>query len=264
MRAASTTRVARFDDSRGAVRLITHARGDPADGGCRRRRLLGRGRTRATDRPHQRYEDTVSGIEAISSRILDIRSTIGALSGQHVATGTMGLAGTVAASGTSATFGAALAQAVGTTAPSSPAGATAAAARPQLNADGVPEDLAVYGNGTIPKEALTQIGGTGHRLWAPAAESFDGLLAAAKADGVTIGITDSYRTYESQVDLVARKGLYSEGGLAAKPGTSDHGWGLSVDLDLDPKALAWMRANGAEHGFREDVPREPWHWTFQG
>lgn len=219
----------------------------------------------------------MSGIEAISSRILDIRSTIGALSGQQMATGTMGLAGTPvpAASGSSAVFGSALAQAVGTTAPAAAstgiAGttgsmgvATSAAARPQLNAKGIPEDLAQYGNGTIPKEALTPIAGTGHRLWAPAAQSFDGLLAAAKADGVKIGITDSYRTYESQVDLVARKGLYSEGGLAAKPGTSNHGWGLSVDLDLDSKALAWMRANGAEHGFKEDVPREPWHWTFQG
>ena len=57
------------------------------------------------------------------------------------------------------------------------------------------------------------------------------------------------------MDLARRKGLYSQGGLAAKPGTSDHGWGRSTDLDLDSKALTWMRANGAKYGFAEDVPR---------
>jgi LAS superfamily LD-carboxypeptidase LdcB len=51
--------------------------------------------------------------------------------------------------------------------------------------------------------------------------------------------------------------------LAATPGTSNHGWGLSVDLDLDATAQAWMRQNGARYGFVEDVPREPWHWTFR-
>lgn len=165
-----------------------------------------------------------------------------------------------AASGTSTTtFDQLLAQAK--------AAATATTTTPgafQLNADGVPSDLAAYGNGKIPPAALTTIGGTSHRLWTPAAGAFDTMLAAARADGVDIGITDSYRTYDSQVDLVQRKGLYSEGGLAAKPGTSDHGWGMSLDLKLDASALSWMRANGATYGFAEDVPREPWHWTYQG
>ncbi|MEP7762391.1 M15 family metallopeptidase [Sanguibacter sp. 25GB23B1] len=164
---------------------------------------------------------------------------------------------------TSTSFDTVLAQAQALTTSSSTVAASGSA-RSTLNADGIPTDLAAYGNGKIPRDALAPIGSTGHRLWAPASAGFEGLLAAAKADGIDIGITDSYRTYESQVDLVARKGLYSEGGLAAKPGTSDHGWGLSVDLKLDGPALAWMRANGAAHGFVEDVPREPWHWTFQG
>ena len=121
-----------------------------------------------------------------------------------------------------------------------------------------------YQNGRIPAEALAPIGRGNHRLAAPAAAAFTQLEAAAKRDGITIGVTDSYRSYESQVDLARRKGLYSEGGLAAKPGTSDHGWGLALDLDLDPKAQAWMRAHGATFGFVEDTPREPWHWGFKG
>ncbi len=87
-------------------------------------------------------------------------------------------------------------------------------------------------------------------MWTPAARQYEALSAAAARDGVTIGITDSYRTYESQVDLAERKGLYKNGGLAAVPGTSDHGWGRSLDLKLDNNALTWMREHGAQYGFR--------------
>jgi D-alanyl-D-alanine carboxypeptidase len=132
-----------------------------------------------------------------------------------------------------------------------------------LNADGVPESLARYGNGKVPENALDRVGNTGHRLWAPAAEALESMIAAAARDGVKIGITDSYRSYAEQVDLVRRKGLYSQGGLAAKPGTSDHGWGMAADLDLNAKAQAWMRANGPKFGFHEDTPREPWHWGYK-
>src|SRR5436189_88496 len=82
------------------------------------------------------------------------------------------------------------------------------------------------------------------RLRSPAAGAFRQLSAAAERDGVRIGVNDSYRSYEQQVDVARRKGLYSQGGLAAKPGTSEHGWGLSLDLALDGRAQRWMRANG--------------------
>ena len=212
----------------------------------------------------------MSGIEAISSRILEIQTTVASFAGRTTqpAMGTMGtqaLAQTTATpsaatSGTTATaFDLLLAQATGAT-----TATTATASTFTLNAAGIPSDLAAYGNGQVPTSALAPVGSTGHRLWTPAASAFETLLSAAKADGVNIGITDSYRSYDSQVDLAARKGLYAEGGLAAVPGTSDHGWGLSLDLKLDPAALSWMRTNGATYGFAEDVPREPWHWTFQG
>lgn len=127
-----------------------------------------------------------------------------------------------------------------------------------------PPELQAYGNGKIPANALSTIGDGSHRMWAPAAAAFKQMRADAAAAGVTFGVTDSYRSYDQQVDLARRKGLYSQGGLAATPGTSNHGWGLSLDLDLNPKAQAWMRANGERYGFVEDVPREPWHWTFHG
>lgn len=128
----------------------------------------------------------------------------------------------------------------------------------------VPAELAGYGNGKVPSTRLTPIGQSGHRLFAPAAAAWDGLVAAAATDGVAIRITDSYRSYDQQVDLVNRKGLYSEGGLAARPGTSIHGWGLAVDADItDARTLDWIRTNGPRFGFVEAVPREPWHWEFR-
>ena len=86
----------------------------------------------------------------------------------------------------------------------------------------------------------------------------------ARADGIDLTITDSYRTFDQQVDLVQRKGLYSNGGYAATPGLSNHGWGLAVDADVTaPQTLAWMRANAHTFGFVEAAPREPWHWEFR-
>ncbi len=133
----------------------------------------------------------------------------------------------------------------------------------RLNGDGIPTSLVAYGNGRVPATALREVGDTGHRLWEPAAEQLTRLIHDARRAGVDIGITDSYRSYAAQVDVAQRKGLYSQGGLAAVPGTSDHGWGMAVDLDLDAQAQAWMRSHGPAYGFHEDTPREPWHWGFK-
>jgi LAS superfamily LD-carboxypeptidase LdcB len=84
---------------------------------------------------------------------------------------------------------------------------------------------------------------------------------AAEA-GISIHLVDGYRPYEDQVRLARELGLYSEGGLAAQPGTSQHGWGRAVDLELDDRGIAWMRDNAWKYGFKETVPREPWHWEF--
>lgn len=126
-----------------------------------------------------------------------------------------------------------------------------------------PAEFVQFGNGQIPHEALSPVGDTGHLLYSPAAEALTALRRDAHAAGLTIGLTDSYRSLAAQHDLAERKGLYSQGGLAAVPGTSNHGWGLSADLALDGPALAWMRENAWRYGFVEDVPREPWHWTYR-
>ena len=128
----------------------------------------------------------------------------------------------------------------------------------------IPDVLRSYGNGRIPSEMLTPIGINSHKLYAPAAQAFIAMRSAAAADGVDIGVTDSYRSYDQQVELANRKGLYKNGGLAAVPGTSQHGWGMALDVDVDSAGLAWLRQHGAEYGYVEAVPREPWHWEFHG
>ena len=39
----------------------------------------------------------------------------------------------------------------------------------------IPIELKAYGNGRIPKSALSPIAGTDHELWAPAARSFEAM-----------------------------------------------------------------------------------------
>ena len=128
----------------------------------------------------------------------------------------------------------------------------------------VPDKLRQFGNGNIPTQELSLIGQGQHRLQAEAAASWKNLVAAASTDGVDLKITDSYRSLAQQVDLVRRKGLYTNGGLAATPGTSNHGWGLAVDADVTNRTTAdWLAVNGPRFGWVESVPREPWHWEFR-
>lgn len=205
----------------------------------------------------------MDAIGTINSRISYIESQLAALrAGPPVGQATTATRTTTATDG--GAFATALASAQAGAAGFGAVGlAAVGAGRTQLNAKGVPADLAAFGNGRIPAGALGQVAETRHKLWTPAADSLTRLMQDARRDGITIGITDSYRSYAEQVDLARRKGLYSQGGLAAKPGTSDHGWGMAVDLDLNNQAQDWMRANAGRYGFVENTPREPWHWAYR-
>lgn len=228
----------------------------------------------------------IDAVTAIGARLTQIRSLVAGVS-----PGTEAGSGSAGSSASAAGFEAALAQAVasGSSSPTTSPGAAGlfagsslaggvlglglfttspgatvptGSSSSALTADGVPADLAAYGNGRVPESALAPVAGSRERLWGPAADSLNRLIGAAAADGVTIGVTDGYRSYDAQVDLVRRKGLYSQGGLAAAPGTSEHGWGMAADLALDSSGLAWMRANAGRFGFAETTPRESWHWSF--
>ena len=189
----------------------------------------------------------VSGIQAVQARIAEINARFGTRPG-----------GPSIRASADSPFATALGQAVA-------AGSDVATRRaPGSYGPTVPPaELRRFGNGQIPASALRSVGGTGHRLFEPAAQSLERLMSDAAADGVRIGITDSYRSLDLQRDVARRRGLYQNGGLAAVPGTSAHGWGLAVDLDLDARAQQWMRDNAHRYGFVEDTPREPWHWGYR-
>jgi peptidoglycan hydrolase-like protein with peptidoglycan-binding domain len=122
-----------------------------------------------------------------------------------------------------------------------------------------------YSNGKYPQSALVKVqdAGNGYKteyLRGDAADNFLAAKAAAKRAGVTIYLNDGYRSYSEQVYLAEKYGLYSQGGLAAQPGTSNHGHGFAVDVDDVAGGRAWMDSHGDEYGYYETVPRESWHF----
>ncbi|MFD2793959.1 D-alanyl-D-alanine carboxypeptidase family protein [Promicromonospora vindobonensis] len=128
-----------------------------------------------------------------------------------------------------------------------------------------------YANGRIPADVLCPLDfAPGHMLRCDAAERFTALSEQFEQEfGYPIPLTDSYRSYELQVAVASAKPH-----LAAIPGTSNHGWGIAVDLD-NPIAggnspeYVWLRVHGPDYGW--DNPSwaqldgskpEPWHFEF--
>ena len=82
---------------------------------------------------------------------------------------------------------------------------------------------------------------------------------------------DAYRSLSQQYRVKAERGCF-----AARPGTSEHGWGLAVDLcdGVEPGSASvsyqWMRANAPRYGWENPTwalpggggPYEPWHWEY--
>ncbi|QDW64258.1 D-alanyl-D-alanine carboxypeptidase family protein [Oerskovia sp. KBS0722] len=130
-----------------------------------------------------------------------------------------------------------------------------------------------YSNGRIPLSALTQLSwSSGEYLRPDAASALASLTVQFRARfGVNISVTDAYRSYDQQVALKAQKPH-----LAAVPGTSNHGWGLAVDLGSSINGYQsaqhqWMRANAPATGWinpqwawQGNGREEPWHWEYQG
>ena len=138
---------------------------------------------------------------------------------------------------------------------------------------GCPQDVTTaHPNGQLPAEALCALPGHVDQALRPDAARALVALSAAYQEwfGEPICLTDSYRSLGSQQALAVRKP-----GLAAIPGTSEHGWGLAVDFacgieGYDTPQHRWMIVNGGRFGWRQpdwakdDGEREePWHWEFR-
>ena len=134
-------------------------------------------------------------------------------------------------------------------------------------------DTRPYANGEIPTAALCPLWGAPDKtLRADAAAAFRDLSKAFAAEfGRPICVTDAYRTRSEQVSVFATKP-----GLAAVPGTSNHGLGLATDLCGGIQSFAtiehvWMLTHAGLFGWFHPSwaeptgsKPEPWHWEFAG
>ena len=125
-------------------------------------------------------------------------------------------------------------------------------------------------NGAVPESELCDLPTSGHRLHPDAARSWWRMsVQYAARFGRGLCLTDSYRSYEAQAALQAAKP-----GLAAPAGTSNHGWGVAIDLcggveSFESAAHRWMVRHGPRLGWinpawaRPGASRpEPWHWEY--
>jgi hypothetical protein len=130
-----------------------------------------------------------------------------------------------------------------------------------------------YANGEIPAAALCPVWGAPNQmLRGDAARAFTALSREyAKTFGRPICVTDSYRSRSQQVTLYGLKPT-----LAARPGTSNHGWGTAADLcggieSFGTTQHAWLLAHAPLYGWfhpswaqATGSRPEPWHWEYAG
>lgn len=146
----------------------------------------------------------------------------------------------------------------------------AAAAR-AAEARAMAEAAKSYGNGQIPSSVLCGLSWvSGEQLRCDAAAALEDLNGAFRAAfGRNLDVTDGYRSYAEQVAVAA-----SKGGLAAVPGTSNHGLGQAVDLSGGVESFGsaehnWMVANAGTYGWKHPAwaqaggsKPEAWHWEY--
>ena len=126
-------------------------------------------------------------------------------------------------------------------------------------------------NGNIPRHLLREIfpmqfdrdlGGPAIMHPEAAAAMSTMLQAAAEKGFPDLAVSLSYRTFAKQEEKWAN--FQAGGNLAARPGTSNHGWAVAADMRWGRLVtLAWLQVNAPTYGFINDVPSENWHYTFQ-
>lgn len=114
-------------------------------------------------------------------------------------------------------------------------------------------------NGRLPDSALSSI--PFGRLRKDAAMAWN--AGPARAGLRPLGPNSSYRTYAMQV-YYWNLYISGRGNLAARPGTSNHGWAIAVDL-FARWMRDWIDRHGAAYGWRKvEAPSEWWHVNYVG
>lgn len=126
-------------------------------------------------------------------------------------------------------------------------------------------------NGQIPLAALEYVGigvrsGEPQYLQPTVAQAWRNLQAAFRARGVSLLITEGYRTLALQQAYWDRKQADPKAPAAARPGTSNHGWGTAVDMaNYLAIPASTRRQLIRDAGFSTatgDRVGEPWHIEY--
>ena len=134
-------------------------------------------------------------------------------------------------------------------------------------------------NGRLPLGSLAPIPwAPSHRLRPDAAAALTRLNAAFRAAfGHDLIVNEGYRDYATQESYRARTRLPRTDPRwlpsASRPGTSEHGWGLAVDLGqlggFGSVNHRWLTQHAPRHGFYQPAQYqaggaypEPWHWEY--
>jgi hypothetical protein len=119
--------------------------------------------------------------------------------------------------------------------------------------------------------SVNQSDGKRIRLQAEAIQNLEALLTDAFNNKIYIKVNSAYRTREDQERI--KIDSIKTGIKAAAPGTSNHGFGLAVDLanasgvrinpNLTPKEWKWIQENKGKYGFNNlDNSGESHHYNF--
>jgi len=123
-------------------------------------------------------------------------------------------------------------------------------------------------NARLPDSDLVTIltkNGQTYRLYKEAAAGYNTLKAAAAAAGYDLddALSSAYRDYAKQEslynDFLAGRATY----VTAAPGTSNHGWGRSIDIHTSPTAInTWLRKNCVKYNWYWFGPDDKIHFTY--
>ncbi|HKL85587.1 MAG TPA: M15 family metallopeptidase [Treponemataceae bacterium] len=143
----------------------------------------------------------------------------------------------------------------------------------------IPEDIL-----PLSKNKSYNINREGLSLRRCAEEALEKMAAAARADGVTLLVSSSYRSYEYQEKVYERNvrelGKEAADRESAMPGASQHQLGTAVDFGsitdafADTAAGKWLSVHAEEYGWSLSFPQgyeditgyrwESWHYLYIG
>lgn len=158
----------------------------------------------------------------------------------------------------------------------------------------MPTDLAGTKNGQLPASVLRNIKAPNGQLHRLAATAWNAMQLAAYFDGIELKHVGAYRPFDQQIKLFRERYTASPTGRkpqvtrtyqgttwylkkgmapAGTPGTSNHGWGLAIDVaSASGKRLEWLlgdgfaTSNALKFGFSWEVKdganAEAWHIRY--